>query len=246
MRLFRNIEEAQKEIRRDLFKSPRLLSTRVQHLEIEQEMVEALNYSYSIMSGGVPDSARGLRPILEKDWDEAEADQIIRWMEEESVHRYRNGGELILGDPPDLRHPGLVSMVEGNHFSYTYNERLMGATDHIAYQLHLAPDTRRAFWPVFQHQDAIRAPMMTRIPCTLGYYFNLRSVPGEILPRLNITYISRSCDFGKFWATDLWMANNFKLQVMESLIPYMDVAEGLTSHIVLSFHRFLEEGEETF
>ena len=261
MRLFANIEEAIPEIRRDLAKSPAAPTSRVQHLELSgMEAREAMNYGYTILGEGIPEDIVELIPLWRKEFGEEIAgatDWDLRtWATREAGERthalpYSGGQDLSIA--PSLFHPTLKNMVEGNHFSYTYRERMVGALEHLAHDLIQNPDSRRAFWPIFQPLDALRAAELTRIPCSLGYQVMIREVPGQGR-KLHLTYISRSCDFDKFWISDIWFANQFQRRLLQRLTknwsdgpgPLPDLTLGGTSHFILSLHRFEEPGSEEF
>jgi thymidylate synthase len=246
MRLFQNINEAAREIRRDLTKAPEMQSTRVQQFEKDLVANEWLNYAYTIEAEGVPADfdqvAIGLAEVLPYYLDEGNRLDIKRWLEVQLMERaYASQAATMEPEGGDSLHPVLQSCTEGNAFSYTYRERMVGMLPTIARTLVLATDTRRAYWPIFTQQDSHRAMSYTRIPCTLGYYFVVREVPG-LGPRLHLTYIQRSVDFEIFWLTDVFLA----VAIQRELAQYVGIELGQFSHIILSFHRFQREGEEIY
>lgn len=242
MRIFANLYEAISEIERDLAKAPRFLSTRVQNLPEERFVREAMNYSYTVPGDSIPESPAELLQIAVRYFpryrDPEFRSGIEKWIVLEAEERLRG---YPSAETPDFLHPELQSLVEGNEFSYAYSERLIGMIPVLTQTLLKNPDTRRAYWPVYQPLDAVRAQRYTRIPCSLGYHVALREVP-DLGPHLHLTYISRSCDFQTFWITDLWMASQVQRRVLRSLKESGYPASlGQLTHFIISFHAFEQE-----
>ena len=242
MRLFNNLEEAHGEIKRDISKSPRFSSRQVQGIVATQEVHEAMNYSYTIEElpmgdTEIADLAVGWGVVTPderasyQDWLQTEARARVNWrpnLQTESIN-------------PRLR--GVVQ--EGKAADYLYTDRLRGATDALANMIFRDPSTRRAYWPIFQPEDALRGARSTRIPCSLGYQVMIREV--DDLPFLHLTYLQRSCDFDRFWLSDLWFARQFQKDILSKLsIAIEDARMGLghLTHIILSLHSFI--GEEIY
>lgn len=255
MRVFTTVEEAIPEVRRDLAKSPKFTSHRVQHQKQPDDtfMQEAQNYSLTITAGGIPTDPWDIVSLLQKHFPLYQSDetcnQVLNWLRAQMKERLRPDRRLkeLATNPSDRYHPFLADMVEGNHFSYTYGERLAGAINYMVNTLTLDPHSRRCWWPIFHPQDAVRSAAMTRIPCSLGYFVTIRETAmGN--PAVQLTYVSRSCDFERFWLTDLFFANLFKREIFEALdttTPF-SVIEGVTSHVAFSLHRFTNKSEELF
>ena len=89
------------------------------------------------------------------------------------------------------------------------------------------PTTRQAFLPVWFPEDT-GAAYGQRVPCTLGYQFNIRE------GFLYITYFIRSCDYMRHFRDDVYMA----CRLAQWISPVVNaVPVRLTMHIV-SFHIF--------
>lgn len=241
-RVFNSLVEAIEEIKRDIYKGTRVDFSRVQQRAGEHlPGRERTNYQYNIR-GNIPTTAQALVSIgaslgfkVYQDYPEA----MIDWLETELLCRLNPTG--FLGDEPaELKHPALRSTVEGNWPAYLYRERLVGAVEALSEQLRKSPDTRRAYWPIFYPQDALRAIAPTRVPCSLGYQFMLRKVGQETL--LLMTYLQRSADFDTFWLSDVWLARKFQ----ESLAEDLDVEMGTFTHFIVSFHSFSVESTEIY
>lgn len=242
-RVFQTIEEAGLEIRRDLKKGTAVTSSRVQqHVGQVLPGREKMGYEYVIMDEGIPRSASDLvqvgrklelRPYLDH------PNEMLEWLYLELQSRLYPLS-YITSPPTEMMNPLLKNTIEGNYPSYTYRERLAGALPAITYILECSPDSRRAYWPIFLPQDSLRASQPTRVPCSLGYELMIRSVNGE--PRVQVFYISRSCDFDRFWLSDIWFAYQFGLNVATSLGYRM----GAVYHYVISFHSFDAEMKEIY
>lgn len=247
MRLYQELDEAVSEITRDLFKSPTVHSTRVQHVETDVLGHEAMNYMYTIPTKAIPEKGEDLAAFGAQHfpyWDRHYRN-LLEWLNAEKIAR-DEGPVLSSKISADLLHPDLQKLMEGNHFSYTYAERLIGADRAISRALFNNPDTRRAFWPIFQPLDGIRAAELTRIPCSIGYQVVIREVPGQG-PRLHLTYIQRSSDFARFWLSDVWFATRFQRNILQEVrYHYPELQLGHFSHIILSFHHFLEDKKEIY
>lgn len=253
MRLFRTMQETILEIRRDLFKSPVLTSTRVQNQIGERTVREALGYTYSIPVQEIPYEPVDLASLGAQYfpyWNAHESD-IRDWMEaqrRERLHPFGWGERDLSTSSADLLHPELVKMREGSHYAYTYEERLLGMWESMAQALRQNPDTRRAYWPIYQPLDALRAAEMTRIPCSLGYHFLIREQP-LMGHRLHVVYLQRSANFQIFWLSDLWFAS----QILHSMVRRLrqsgdpgDLKPGVVTHTITSFHSFFDEEAEIF
>jgi len=243
MRMFENIQEAYLEIKRDLAKSPKFTQTRVQHLALEADVREAMNYVYTVME--FPDTLAEYLQIgvaLEALTDD-QAAKLAVWIPEELEARLR----WQPGRVTEHLHPALSTLLEGNEPSYAYTDRLRGAADSLVETLAFTPDTRRAFWPIFITEDAVRSSRMTRIPCSIGYQFAIRNMEVHESDYLHMTYLMRSCDFGTFWWSDLWLARQFQRHMLDELNDRIlmqaesdPLSMGHLTHIVLSLHSFID------
>jgi thymidylate synthase len=226
MRVFQNMTEAYLEIKRDLAKSPSFVQTRVQHLQKQANVREAMNYAYTVMEGITAVQRSNL-----KTWIPRELEARLYWQP----------GLITEAD-----HPALKQLLEGQEPSYAYTDRLRGAVDMFVDTLSTNTDSRRAYWPIFQPEDAVRAVRLTRIPCSLGYQMVLRSVGGREDLFLHMTYIMRSCDFGTFWWSDVWLARQFQQHVLSEIAYRAGLSSehgprlGYFSHIILSLHSFID------
>lgn len=242
MRTFQSLDEAFQEIQRDVYKGVPIKSSRVQQ-RLEGHMVrERMGYEYTIAEGGFPADVTELMkwaaPRLPF-W-EAHYNDILSWLVAEETARIYPDNRLFMKDATEALHPALKSTFEGNWPAYTYHERLLGMEPSMLSALMKAPDTRRAFWPIYRPEDGVRSSSPTRIPCSLGYQFVIRNLGG--VDRLLMFYLSRSVDFDTFWLSDLWLAHTLQ----ERLAYQLDVEMGYLSHYIVSFHSFSVDSQEIY
>jgi len=241
-RLFNSLSEAALEIRRDLAKGTQMEFSRVQqHTDQNLPGRERTSYEYCIM-GGIPNTAEGLvkfgishdfRPYQEH------PTAMIEWLELE-LHNRIYPHVHMNENPTELSNPLLQSTLEGNYPAYTYRDRMVGATLAMGSALEVSLDSRRAFWPIFLPQDALRAGYPTRIPCSLGYEIMLRKVEDKTV--MQVFYLERSCDFDRFWLSDVWFAYKLGQHMAESF----GVEMGPVHHYIISLHSFTVDLDEIY
>lgn len=240
-RVFSTLKEAGLEIRRDLAKGTNVDFTRVQqHMDTHLPGRERQSYEYCVMD--VPHEAEDLialgkelelKPYLNHPYE------MERWLRSELSSRlfpYQHLGEFAT----EIDNPLLRSTVEGNFPSYTYRERMYGAVSALCTALENSLDTRRAFWPIFLPQDSLRASQPTRVPCSLGYEVMLRNVDGQT--KLQVFYLERSCDFDRFWLSDVWFAYRFGKHIADQF----GYQVGAVYHYVISLHSFQVDMKEIY
>lgn len=239
MRYYSQLSDAISEIRRDLYKGPRVESTRVQ--QRVGELLpgrELLGYSYSIDHWGFPETPSALVQLGQEcgfNLFIEHPEEMKSWLTREIEIRV----EGKIGTLNEVTHPALTKTLEGNWVSYSYGERLHGAIDALEKAL-TSVDTRRAFWPIFRPEDSLRALAPTRIPCSLGYQVLIRKTPQG--SELIMYYLQRSADFDTFFLSDIWLANKFK----EALADRLAIRPGLFMHNIISLHSFEIEGTEIY
>lgn len=241
-RIFQTLEEAALEIRRDLSKGPQIAFSRVQqHTQVDVPGRERTSYEYAIM-GGIPETSQalvefgqshGFAPYLDH------PSEMKSWLDLE-LHNRLFPQVHASEKPTELDNPLLISTIEGNWPSYTYRERMMGAITALEAALEVSLDTRRAFWPIFLPQDAYRAGYPTRVPCSLGYEVMLRQVDDDT--KLQIFYLERSCDFDRFWLSDVW----FAYQIGRFIAANFGYSMGPVYHYIISFHSFTVDMHEIY
>jgi thymidylate synthase len=250
MRVFETLKEAGLEIHRELYKSPLVDVTRVQQREgLDIQARERLGFTYSVI-GGWPDTPRELTWLAAElgmtAWIK-DADAYERWLEHEVGIRLGAFDTYWQDEPNEKRHPALQTTIEGNWPSYTYQERLFGALEQLSVILAKNPDSRRAFWPIFRPEDTLRAMAPTRVPCSLGYEAMIRKVGDD--NHLMLFYLMRSVDYDTFWLSDIWLARQFQLSLLDRLNvtdPELKLKAGQVVQHILSFHSFFAANTEVY
>lgn len=252
MRVFETLEEAGREIRREIYKSPRVDVTRVQHMEnLEIQARERLGFTYSV-AGGWPETPRELVELAQKldltTWSQSDPKlDVEAWLTQELRARFDPMITVWDGVPNEVNHYALSKTIEGSWPSYTYQERLYGAIDAMALTLVHNPDSRRAYWPIFRPEDSLRAMAPTRVPCSLGYEALIRKVGSA--NHLIMFYLMRSADYDTFWLSDIWLARQLQLLVVDAVNqfrPELEVVAGQVVHHIISFHSFFAAGSEVY
>lgn len=248
MRIFSNLPEAESEIRRDIYKGTKVSSSRVQQRDgLNLAGRERLGYEYSILEPSHLDVDEIIAFGRERGFKMFQDDNIKLWLHAEASQRLES--EYFQVRPShhftERLHPGLKQTFEGNSPSYTYQERLEGALAHQVAELTLHPDSRRAYWPIYEQHDARRMDMPTRIPCSLGYQLMIRAVGNEL--KLIMFYLERSCDFDTFWLSDVWLALTYQYEAWIRLRrEYTNLKMGHFVHFIISFHSFNVEDQEIY
>lgn len=101
------------------------------------------------------------------------------------------------------------------------------------------PDTRQAYLPIFFPEDT-GAVHGGRVPCTLGYLFQIRN------NHLHVTYYIRSCDYYRHFRDDIYMAVRLVHQIILCLQEFTDkefskLKPGLFDMHIGSLHIFNHE-----
>lgn len=245
-RVYVNYQVALKEIQRDVYKGSKVSSTRVQSM-VNQELVgrEITGYTYTIL-GDFPVHPEEVvafsADVLNLKIYQDHGPEIVKWLYAEKEARLNPEAALLHKRPSDDLHPALKKVQEGGHYGYTYPERLLGAKASLTAAIVNSPDSRRAFWPIFRPEDAIRAGSATRVPCSISYEILLRTQPGKDDPELWLFYIERSADFDTFVPTDIWLARQFQIMMAEEL----GYEPGPLQHYIVSLHSFTVENTEIY
>lgn len=226
MRIYMTFQEALSEIKRDLKEMGILTRTTTYQDKIigddpRFDTFELQDYIYRV----IHPSAKDLNPTQP-------------WADKEFLERVTspgvNPGEAWK-ERPEIWEEFLNT--EGR-FSYTYAERIhqVHQIDHIIRTLKTDPLSRQAFISIWSPADSARTGGLTRIPCTLGYYFQIRR------GALNITYLQRSSDFVTHFSNDLYLAHKLQSYIAGSL----GYPVGVFTHWVGSLHIFNKDTEGVF
>lgn len=226
MRNFQNVKQAHSEIRRDLRSFGVLHETKtMQNKCIEDNpnfyTKELTNYGYIIQRVNSIEDFIGIPGFHEK-YCLAEISD-------------RETG--IIGTPVNpgrswMQRPEIWSefLDDRGKFDYTYSERLDQFLN-LLVTLSKDPGSRRAWYPIFDFEDTEYAHQDIRVPCSLGYNFQIRD------KKLDITYLMRSCDFATHWANDVFMTHCLQSYLLKQLIQKgLDIQMGTFSHFIFSLH----------
>lgn len=133
--------------------------------------------------------------------------------------------------PKDASELKLTEKLVGIRYDY-------GDLDDVINLLAKEPGTRQAFLPIWFPEDT-GVSHGGRVPCSLGYLFNIRN------HTLHMTYYLRSCDFIRHFRDDVYLAVKLMYHVKQELAIksnyeiYPNVGT-LTMHIA-SLHIFAQE-----
>lgn len=242
MRVYTTLEEAASEIKRDIFKSPMTISHSVQNIGVTQQAHEALDYSYSVIDMPAQPSELIDLGIKLGFYQPEQKTQMFNWLLDEMVARIK----WKPGRVTEYEHPHLRKLINNaGELDYTYTDRLAFGIRQMAEILATDYSSRRAFWPIFQPEDVKQATRKVRIPCSLGYQALIRHVSDQ--PYLHLTYYERSCDFNRFWLSDIWLARQWQRALQEEILRLgswsgvSGLRVGNTSHHIGSFHAFIDE-----
>lgn len=225
MRHYKDFPEAMNEIRRELKEMGIRVHTKsVQNLDIsgkdEFDSLELQNYSYTVTS-----------PTLE-----SIPLKCPEWAEQEFQDRI-SGVDINPGEAYKLRLETWDKLRKKNgKFDYTYPQRMCYSLDPAIRALKQDLNTRRAFVSVFDGFFDDAADFQTRIPCTIGYWFNYRQ------GKLNVTYLLRSSDFSEHYNYDVYLAT----RLMHHIANELGVEPGTFTHWIGSFHVFMKDVEDVF
>jgi thymidylate synthase len=229
MRIYVNPVEMIKEVERDLFEMGITYnSATVQDKVVEGKEAETLEvhgYSYSLV-----------------DWNHDQLKEMVKYNKNNYTWALNEFYERVSG----ISNPGLAwrrhaeafwkPYLRDGLFSYFYPERYATQLPYIIKELQLRPNTRQAIMTVYdQHQDLGNLGGRDRVPCSISYQFMIRK------DELNCIYYQRSCDFIKFFSTDVFIT----IKLMEYIAAQLKVSgPGHFIHFLGSLHAFKKDLEE--
>lgn len=224
MRIYNNFNESMNEIRRDLAEmGTEYQSNSYQNKDVSKDpdfiTKEIINYLYTVIN---PNTSF-LLPT--QPWADQEFEERISYLPINPGEAYKSR--------PDVWNQFLNN--EGL-FDYSYSERFCGGPKLIIEELKRNPQSRQLFLPMFMKKDLHNLGGLERIPCTLGYLFQLRG------QQLNITYLQRSADFATHFHNDCYLA----VKMMEYIAKEAGVKAGMFSHWIGSLHIFAKDVKGVF
>lgn len=123
----------------------------------------------------------------------------------------------------------MISINRGIRFDY-------GDLKDVINLLKEEPTTRQAFLPIWFPEDT-GAVHKERVPCTLGYLFNINFPEMTI----DITYYMRSCDYFRHFLDDMYLAMRLLYYIKNALYESIRLTEGNLYFHCRSLHIFAIE-----
>lgn len=245
MRIFMNFGEAMEEIKRDLAEMghtvhPKSVQNQIVEGNPDYDTKELTNYTYMVLNPA--ESLNELNPS--QPWSDLEA-------QERFGNERLNPGEAWKSRPEIW---GQYIDKETGKNDYTYPERFnpkrsidapdsnLSPMDKIAKELANNPDSRQCFLAIWDPQDIYNIGGYKRVPCSLGYQFQIRE------GKLNITYLQRSADFATHFDNDLYLAVRTAMEISQRIGDmtgtYYPI--GSYTHWIGSLHIFKKDIKEVF
>ena len=218
MRIYVNFPEAVGEIQRDLKEmGVRVVTNSYQDKIVkgnpDYETLELQNYIYTVTDPHLIDLAP------DQPWADAEFSERI------------SGFACNPGKAWTLRAEVWREFIEpSGEFGYTYAERLSRGKqlEQLIFRLKTDPEARQHYLTIWNAFDIQNAGGKHRIPCSLGYLFQIRD------NALHITYLQRSCDFALHFINDIYLAHMLQAWVAGTV----EIRIGRFIHWIGSMHVF--------
>jgi thymidylate synthase len=225
MRIFRNFEEALGEIKRDLSEMglevhPQTMQDKVVEGDTDYFTKELQNYDYTVKDA--MQSIDQLSPV--QPWADAEFKERV------------SGLHLKPGTAWLHRPEVWTEFLHDGQFAYTYPDRMADSLGKIIEELKKHPESRQLYLNIWEGTDLNFLGGGSRVPCSLGYLFQLR------YGKLNITYMMRSCDFVTHFQNDVYLAT----RLMNYVAEQAGVQPGNFSHFIGSFHIYKKDTQGVF
>lgn len=231
----RPISERIKQAKRDLYHNGMVRgNNKWQGIEIEQRLFEIFNFYISM---DIPYSKEGLAEETKANlpWAEDHFQERIGGVPLNPGNEYKNWPFYRGMDNDDkFRKDG-----QGHQFSHSYMERMWckydigqdpdidkprkgiryeyGDFEDFIIKFAANPYGRQNYFSIWHPEDQSIGDR--RLPCTLGYWFNI------IGTKLNCTYHIRSCDIFRHFHNDIYMTGRLmhyvRDRLIESSIPYL-------------------------
>lgn len=217
---------------------------------IEHPMREIFN-QYLVMDIPYDKDILALESKADLPWAEAHFQERLCGLPLNPGREYKNWPyyKRDIDNDKEFRNDG-----EGDQFSHSYMERFWckenstgtvlrrmgiryeyGDWDDFILKFRENPHGRQHYFAIWHPED--QSPGDRRLPCTLGYYFQI------IENQLVCTYHIRSCDIYRHFHNDIYMAGRLMHEVMDRLRDVVDLQAKSTLFMWIgSLHCF--DGEE--
>ena len=227
MRIYMDATEAIEEIKRDLAEmgitvKPSTMQDKYVKGNPDYETLELQNYCYTILDAKAKEV-----PGVTQPWSDLEFEERIQ-------ERFANPGEAY-----KTREDVWNEFLHEGQFAYTYNERLSlnGQLGKIVNRIKEDPDSRQLWISLWDPNiDPDRLGGVSRVPCSLGYGFQVRE------GKLNIHYVMRSADFVTHFRNDIYLA----IKLLEHVAELTGYEVGSFTHTIFSLHVYQKDVEGVF
>lgn len=226
MRIYTDFKIALNEIKRDLAEMgidvhPQTMQDKFVANDEAFATKELQNYIYTVVDAC--DSLSQLNPVQP-------------WADYEFLERI-NGQQQNPGTAWRYRDEVWNEFLHDGKFSYSYGERIGDQISTLANELMIHPDSRQIYLSIWNPElDPYRIGGKQRVPCSLGYLFQVRG------GKLHITYFMRSCDFATHMQNDMYLAT----KLMKYMSDLIDVKPGNFTHFIGSLHIYKKDTEGVF
>lgn len=238
MRLYKNFDEAQNEIKREFREMAIEVNTPYHEDKYDNDdryfTLELLNYGYTILNPELRATSLDTSPFTHLEWLDWLSGIYGSPMNPGSSYMDLPGMDSFLevGGRPTDGETNAEELAERTDdlalFSYTYSERLAIRQQvfHIIRELRRDQASRQLYISIWDpNQDAERIGSR-RVPRTLGYHFVERS------GRVHLTHLMRSSEFSTHFSHDIWLATKLLYFVCDKA----GKTPGRLAHFINSFH----------
>jgi len=227
MRIFTNAVEMVNEVERDLFE----MGTRYQSSTVQDQQVgDDPNFQTLELTG---------YDYMLTDFDDKNLEDMVKYNGKiNTAWLYNENQERLYGLAGESLNPGLAwrsnsefwgKFIRNGVFSYSYAERMQEQLPYVIRELQNKPNTRQAVMTMYdKHNDMLHWGGRDRVPCSLTYQFLLRE------DKLVLIYNQRSCDFVKFFSSDVWLTT----LLLKHVASKIGKEPGQFIHFLGSLHAF--------
>ena len=222
MRIYDNCLEMVKEVERDLYEMGiQYDSATVQDKVLEGDSAETLElfgYAYTLKSNFK------IHDML------TYMGSSVAWVKEELKERVQGGSPTNNPGSSWLLNKGFWEQyIREGCFSYSYPERIQWQLPYVINELKKRPTSRHVVISIYSaERDIMNWGGLDRIPCSVLYQFLIRE------GKLHVVYNERSCDFLKFFATDVFLT----LGLRDYIGAQLNLSPGNMTHFIGSLHAF--------
>jgi thymidylate synthase len=229
MRIYANCKEAVNELRRNLYELsievfPNSMQNKVVKNDDNFKTKELQNESFTILNT--------------EDKDKIVKPEHLPWLHTEFGERIsrqdNNPGQAWL-----MRKSTWEPLLnKEGQMDYTYAGRMKDQIDYIIKELKTNPDSRQCVIDIHDSEDVKYMSGVRRIPCSLNYIFQIRK-DGNNVPKLNVTYNMRSCDYYLHFKNDIWLA----AELRDYIAKEVNVKPGSLTMNIASLHAYKRDWE---